>query len=412
MAKTILVIGAFDTKGAEFAFLRQRVLDLGHRVLMVNTGVMGTTDLFPVDVEAEAVAREGGAQLEALRAKKDRGEAMKAMSQGAALLVRQLYDQGRFDGIIGRGGTGGTSVVSAAMRGLPLGVAKVCVSTAAAGDTSAYLGTKDIAMIPSIVDVAGLNRISRPIFARAAGAICGMVSAPIPEAVDERPIITASMFGNTTTCVNACAEALGGQGYEVLIFHATGTGGRTMESLVAEGLVDAVLDITTTEWADTVCGGVFDAGPERLSAPGQQGVPHLIVPGCVDMANFGPMSTVPQKYREAGRLFYEWNPAVTLMRTNAEENRRMGQVFAEKANQARGPVAFLLPLQGVSILDGQGQRFCDWEADQAFFAALKEQLKPGTRVVELEHNINDPEFSARAVQMMLELIDQKKRGTR
>lgn len=410
MAKTILVIGAFDTKGAEFAFLRQQILAQGHRVLTVNAGVMGTTELFPVDVEAEVVAREGGAQLEGLRARKDRGEAMKAMSQGAALLVRQLYDQGRIDGIIGMGGTGGTSVVSAAMRALPVGVPKVCVSTAAGGDTSAYVGTKDIAMIPSIVDVAGLNRISRPIFARAAGAIGGMVAAPVPELVDERPIVVASMFGNTTTCVNACAEALGGQGYEVLIFHATGTGGRTMESLVAEGLVDAVLDVTTTEWADTVCGGVFDAGPERLSAPGQRGVPHLIVPGCVDMVNFGPLSTVPLKYRESERLFYEWNPSVTLMRTNAEENSQMGRIFAEKANQARGPVAFLLPLQGVSILDGEGQPFCDWEVDQAFFAALKANLRPGIPVVELEHNINDPQFSARAVAMMLELIDQKKRG--
>lgn len=410
MAKTILVIGAFDTKGAEFAFLRQQILEQGHRVLMVNTGVLGSTDLFPVDVEAESVAREGGAQLESLRVKKDRGEAMKAMSQGAALLVRKLYDQGRFDGIIGMGGTGGTSVVSAGMRGLPLGVPKICVSTAAGGDTSAYVGTKDIAMIPSIVDVAGLNRISRPIFARAAGAICGMAAAPIPEAVDERPILVASMFGNTTSCVNACAGALDLRGYEVLIFHATGTGGRTMESLVAEGLVDAVLDITTTEWADTVCGGVFDAGPERLSAPGQRGIPHLIVPGCVDMANFGPLSTVPQKYRESERLFYEWNPSVTLMRTNAEENGRMGRIFAEKANQAKGPVAFLLPLKGVSILDGEGQLFCDWEADQAFFAALKEHLRPGIRVVELDHNINDPEFSAKAVEMMLELIEQKKRG--
>ena len=410
MAKTILVIGAFDTKGAEFAFLRQQILAQGHQVLTVNTGVMGSTDLFPVDVEAEAVVREGGAQLEGLRARQDRGEAMKAMSQGAALLVRELYDQGRFDGIIGMGGTGGTSVVSAAMRGLPLGVPKVCVSTAAGGDTSAYVGTKDIAMIPSIVDVAGLNRISRPIFARAAGAICGMAAIAVPAAVDERPIVVASMFGNTTTCVNACAEALDGQGYEVLIFHATGTGGRTMESLVAEGLVDAVLDITTTEWADTVCGGVFDAGPERLSAPGPRGIPHLIVPGCVDMVNFGPPSTVPQKYRESERLFYEWNPSVTLMRTNAEENRQMGRIFAEKANQAKGPVAFLLPLQGVSILDGEGQLFCDWEVDQAFFAALREHLKPGIAVVELDHNINDPQFSAKAVAMMLELIDQKKRG--
>ena len=222
------------------------------------------------------------------------------------------------------------------MRALPVGVPKVCVSTVAGGDTAPYVGLKDVTLIPSITDVAGLNRISRIILTRAAGAIVGMVNATVPEADDDRPIIAASMFGNTTECVDRCRELLEAAGYEVLVFHATGTGGRTMESLIDEGLVDACLDITTTEWADTVCGGVFDAGEDRLSAAGRRGIPHLIVPGCIDMANFGPLDTVPQKYRDAGRQFYEWNPSVTLMRTNVEENRRMGQVFAEKANAATG----------------------------------------------------------------------------
>jgi uncharacterized protein (UPF0261 family) len=408
VGKTILMIGAFDTKGPEYAFLRERILAQGHGVLTVNTGVLGSTSLFPVHVEADEVAEAGGVALSDLRERHDRGEAMKVMAAGAPVVVRRLFDEGRFDGIIGMGGTGGSTVVAAAMRALPVGVPKVCVSTAASGDTSAYVGTKDVTMIPSIVDVAGVNRISRIIFARAAGAICGMVAAEVPPGTEDRPVIAASMFGNTTECVNACAKALEAEGYEVLIFHATGAGGRTMESLVREGLVDAVLDITTTEWADTVCGGVFDAGPERLSAPGEMGVPHLIVPGCVDMANFGPLDTVPAKYRDAGRVLYEWNPSVTLMRTDVEENRLMGAVFAEKANAAKGPVAFLVPLRGVSILDGDGQPFCDREADAALFEVLRENLRSDIPYVELDANINDEAFSSRAVEMMLELIARKR----
>lgn len=407
MPKTILIIGAFDTKGEEYAFLREQILVQGHRVVSMNTGVMGSTDLFPVDISAEEVAAAGEGDLAALRQKKDRGEAMKVMSAGAAARVAALYGWQSFDGIVGMGGTGGSSVVTAAMRALPLGVPKVCVSTVASGDTSAYVGSKDITMIPSIVDVAGLNRISRLIFSQAAGAILGMASASVPEAVADRPIITVSMFGNTTEAVNAARAALTDKGYDVFVFHATGTGGKTMESLVREGLIDAVLDITTTEWADTICGGVFDAGPERLSAAGEMGIPHLVVPGCVDMANFGGMGTVPQKYKDAGRLFYEWNPSVTLMRTNVEENRQMGEIFAQKANAAKGPVAFLIPLRGVSILDGDGQLFEDRAADQALFDGIKAKLRSDIPVVEMDVNINDPAFSAKAVEMMLELIAKK-----
>jgi len=299
--------------------------------------------------------------------------------------------------------------VTAAMRALPIGVPKVCVSTVASGDTSAFVGAKDVVLFPSITDVAGVNRISQVIFSRAAGAIVGMVNAEVPTATDERPIIVASMFGNTTECVDACRAALDAQGYEVLVFHATGTGGRTMESLIDEGLVDAVLDITTTEWADEVCGGTLSAGPERLSAPGRAGLPHLIVPGCVDMANFGPLDTVPEKFR-SGRNLYEWNPAITLMRTTAEENAQLGKIFAEKANAASGPVAFLLPLRGVSILDGDGERFCDRQADAALFDALKTNLKSDIRVEEIDVNINDKEFSDRAVELMLELIAARNVG--
>jgi len=402
--KKICLIGSFDTKGAEYAFVRDQILARGHSVLTVNTGVLGTTDLFPVDIEADQVAAAGEGNLNALRERKDRGEAMKVMCAGAPAVVAKLHAEGRIDGILGMGGTGGTTVVTSAMRALPVGLPKICVSTAASGDVAVYVGTKDVTMIPSIVDVAGINRISRIVFTRAAGAICGMVEAEPSAGAEDRPVVAASMFGNTTECVNACAKALDVAGYEVLVFHATGTGGKTMESLVDEGLVDGVLDITTTEWADTVCGGVFDAGPDRLSAPGRQGIPHLIVPGCVDMANFGGMDTVPAKYREAGRNFYEWNPSVTLMRTNREENERMGRTFAEKVNTADGPVAFLFPLRGVSILDGEGEQFCDWETDRVMFDAIKADLKKDIPVVEMDNNINDPEFAAKAVDMMLELM--------
>lgn len=403
LARTIL-IGAFDTKANEYAFLRDAILRQGAQVLSVNTGVLGGTDLFPVDVDADEVARAGGGDLETLRANKDRGQAMATMAAGAAAIVRRLYDEGRVAGIIGMGGSGGSSVITSAMRALPIGIPKVCVSTVAGGDTAPYVGLKDITLIPSITDVAGLNRISRIILSRAAGAIVGMVNATPPDTSDDRPIIAASMFGNTTACVDRCRELLDAAGYEVLVFHATGTGGRMMESLIDEGLVDACLDITTTEWADTVCGGVFDAGEDRLSAPGRRGIPHLIVPGCIDMANFGPLATVPRKYRDTARTLYEWNPSVTLMRTNVEENRRMGQVFAEKANAARGPVAFLIPLRGVSILDGDGQPFCDRQADNAMFDELKKHLRPDIPLVEMDANINDAAFAEKAVAMMLELI--------
>jgi uncharacterized protein (UPF0261 family) len=372
--------------------------------------VLGTTTLFPVDFEATEVLKSVGIDLNQIRAQGDKAAAMKALDQGSPNLVRRLYEQGKFAGIIGMGGSGGSAIIASAMRSLPIGIPKVLVSTVASGDVSFYVRGKDITIIPSIVDVAGLNRISRLIYARAAGAISGMVQNEPPPAGEDRPIITASMFGNTTDCVNACVKSLNEKGFEVLVFHATGAGGRAMETLVADGLVEAVLDITTTEWADELCQGVFSAGPERLDAPGRSGVPHLIVPGCVDMANFGAPSTVPERFRQTKRLFYEWNPSVTLMRTNPEENRQMGEIFAKKANAATGPVAFLIPLRGVSMLDGDGQPFCDREADRAMFDAIKANVKPGIPVVDVDLNINDPAFAAKAVEMMLQLISERERA--
>ena len=400
---TVLMIGALDTKGEEYAFLRSLIEGRGHAVLAMNTGVMDDPRDIEPDVSSNEVAEAGGATLESLRTAADRGHAMKVMSEGVATLARTLFDEGRFDGAIGMGGTGGTSVITTGLRALPIGVPKVMVSTAASGDTSAYVGTRDITMIPSVVDVAGVNRISRQIFARAAGAICGMVEMPVPTPSTEKKLITASMFGNTTPCVDRARAALEANGYEVLVFHATGPGGQTMESLVADGLVAGVLDITTTEWADEICGGVFSAGPARLDAPGQAGIPHLIVPGCVDMANFGPRDTVPDRF--ADRLFYEWNPSVTLMRTTPEENAQLGRIFAEKANAAEGPVALLFPLKGVSMLDSEGEIFWSPEADQALLAAVKETIRPSIPVVEMDDNINAPAFADRAVETLLSMME-------
>ncbi len=401
MAKTIALLGALDTKGAEYDFMKGCVEARGHRTFIIDVGVLGPPAMAP-DVSREQVARAAGVDFAALNAKKDRGEAVAAMSRGAAALLPKLHAQARFDGVLAMGGSGGTSVACAAMRALPLGVPKVMVSTVASGDVSAYVGVKDIVMIPSIVDVAGLNRISREVFARAAGAICGMVEMAIPPGLD-KPLIVASMFGNTTPAVEKAKSVLEGAGYEVLVFHATGTGGRTLESLVEAGCVVGVLDITTTEWADELVGGVFTAGPTRLEAAARQGVPAVVVPGCLDMVNFWAPETVPARFK--GRKFYPHNPNVTLMRTNVEESRRLGEVMAGKLNLSTGPVTVLLPRRGLSMIDSPGGPFWWPEADDALFTALKAGLHPGITVVEMDCNINDPEFAERCARSLLENLE-------
>ena len=401
MAKTVVIIGTLDTKGHEFAFIKDLVEKAGLKTLVVDFGVMGEPSLQP-DVSRAEVAAAGGGKLDQLRSGDRKDEAMKVMSTGLAVTVRKLYDGGKLQGIIGMGGTGGTSVATSAMRTLPVGVPKVMVSTVGGGDVSAYAGTKDITFVPSIVDVAGFNRISRTIYANAAGAIAGMTKVDVPPAKEEKPLVTASMFGNTTACVDKARGILESKGFEVLVFHATGTGGKTMESLIADGYIAASLDITTTELADEVCGGVFTAGPDRMLAAARAGIPTVLAPGCVDMCNFWALSTVPEKYRN--RNLYQWNPNVTLMRTNVEENRIMGKMIARAANESKGPVAILLPLKGVSMLDSPGNAYWDPEADRACYEAIKANVKPGIPVIELDRNINDPEFAAKAAETLLGML--------
>ena len=401
MPNPIVVVGALDTKGVEFDFVRSLIRENGFETIFVDFGVMGDPQFAP-DVTADQVARAGGSTLAELRTKADKTFAMRTMSAGLAKVVADLHATGRLGGIMGMGGGGGTSVATAAMRGLPTGVPKLMVSTVASGDTVPYVGSRDITMMPSVVDVAGLNSISRRIYTNAAAAIMGMVRQENPEVAEEKPLITASMFGNTTPCVNHAREILESKNYEVLVFHATGTGGRTMEELIADGFITANLDLTTTELADEVCGGVLSAGPDRLMAAARAGIPTVLAPGCVDMANFGARTAMPQAYQS--RLLYEWNPNVTLMRTNVDENRAIGEMIARAANASTGPVVILIPLRGVSQLDNPGGAFWDPEADQACFIAIKENLKPGIPVIEMDNNINDPAFAEKAVDLLLEML--------
>jgi uncharacterized protein (UPF0261 family) len=404
MIKKIVMIGTFDTKGKEFAFLFSELKKYYDNILSVNTGILGSTSLFPVDIEASEVSLLGGEELTFLKEKSDRGFAVKIMCDGAQKLIDRLYASGEIIGVIGMGGGGGTAIVTTAMQNLPVSLPKLCISTLASGDTSPYVGTKDIVLFPSIVDICGVNYFSRQIISKAAAAFCGMVNKPLPENVKDRPIIFISMFGNTTKCVEQCVDLLEKEGYDSIVFHATGIGGRALEELTMEHYPAAVLDITTTEWADEIAGGVLSAGRLRLDAPGITGIPHLVAPGCVDMANFGPMSTVPEHFIKEGRLFNEWTPMVTLMRTNIEENKKIGEIFADKANKAKGPVEFLLPLGGFSMLDSEGQPFYDPEANDALLQSLKANIRSDIKIHIIDVNINNPVFAKTAVDLLLGML--------
>jgi uncharacterized protein (UPF0261 family) len=400
MAGPVGIIAALDTKGAEARFLRDAIAARGLATLVIDVGVLGAP-AFAADVSRAEVAAAGGADLAALVASQDKAAAMAAMTQGAAAVAARLHAEGRLGALIGLGGSAGTAIATSAMRALPVGVPKLAVSTVAAGDTRPYVGTKDVTLMYSVVDIAGINRLSARILTNAAAAIAGMATAEPPR-LAERPLIAASMFGNTTACVDRARAALEAAGYEVLVFHATGAGGRTMESLIADGYIAGVLDVTTTEWADELCGGVFSAGPTRLEAAAAAGVPQVLAPGCLDMVNFGAPETVPARYRD--RQLYRWNPNVTLMRTTPEENAELGRILAEKANAARGPVAILLPLRGVSQLDSPGQPFWWPEADRALYDAITAHVRPGIPVEEIDANINDPAFADRAAGLLLEML--------
>jgi uncharacterized protein (UPF0261 family) len=399
---TIAVLGTFDTKGDEHRFLAEAIREEGFHTLLIDAGTLNAPTLAP-DIHAHDIAATADPNWREVLARRDRGESVALMARGAACVVAGLAAQDRIHGIISLGGGGGTAIGTAAMRALPIGFPKLMVTTLAGGNTAAYVGTSDIVMFPAIVDVSGLNRVSRAIFENAAGAICGMAAAAEHRralAAADKPLVVASMFGNTTACVTEARRILEAAGYEVLVFHATGTGGRSMESLIASGMVAGVLDITTTEWADELVGGILGAGPERLDAAARAKVPAIVAPGCLDMVNFGEPATVPAKFR--GRRLYQHNPQVTLMRTTATECTALGRILAEKINRYTAPVTVLIPRKAISVVSAPGQPFHDPAADAALFEALRRHLRPEVCVLEEDLEINDPAFARACAEALLE----------
>jgi uncharacterized protein (UPF0261 family) len=427
---SVLLVGTLDTKGTEFAYVRDRLRAAGVPVLVADAGVMGPPAFEP-DISREAIFSAAGANVAQVKAAGDRGKAVELAAKGVAKVAAELHRQGKLTGVLSLGGSAGTTIGTAAMRALPVGVPKLMVSTLASGQVQPYVGTRDVMMMYSVVDISGLNRVSRVVLDNAAAAMAGMARPTPPDPLPagrgekegvasspslqgggqrvgssaDKPVVAATMFGVTTPCVEAARQILEATGYEVLVFHATGTGGRTMEGLVRDGLVAGVLDVTTTELADELAGGILSAGPDRLTAAGLAGVPQVISLGALDMVNFGPRDTVPDWYKH--RLFYQHNPTVTLMRTTPEEMDRLGKGIAEKTSAASGPTSVLVPLKGVSAIDAEGKPFFWPEADAALFQSVRNWVAPNVELIELDLHVNDPAFAAACANKLLELMKQK-----
>lgn len=405
--KTIALAGTLDTKGVEFSYVKNLIEELGCRTFTIHTGTFEPT--FSPDVGNEEVVRAAGYDIKEVVAKNDRALATEVLANGMKTIVPRLYEEGKFDGIISFGGSGGTAIATAAMRMLPIGVPKVMVSTMASGNVTQYVGTSDIVMIPSIVDVAGLNKISKTIFRNAVAAIVGMVKAQeeyAPEVEEQKPLVATTMFGVTTPCIKVAENYLEEQGYEVLVFHATGTGGKTMEALIDAGFFKGVLDLTTTEWCDQIVGGVLAAGTDRCSAAIRKKVPQVVSVGACDMVNFGPIETVPTQFSE--RKFYKHNPSVTLMRTTQLENSKVGEALSEKWNKAETEMLILLPEKGVSMIDAEGQPFEGEIERKTLFESIQNGIdNPKVEIRTLEYNINDPEFAITAAKELIRLMEKE-----
>ncbi|GAB2476129.1 Tm-1-like ATP-binding domain-containing protein [Jatrophihabitans fulvus] len=401
---TVALVGTLDTKAEEYAWLRERLVALGVEVVVVDVGAFSTDPL--ADVTSDAVVEAAGEDAAALRERRDRGESMTVMGRGAAAVVRRLFDGGRLHAVLAVGGSGGSSVAAPALQALPVGVPKLLVSTMASGDVAPYVGEVDATLMYSVVDVAGINSVSEAVLGNAVAAVAGMAQAYEARAArptQHRPLVAVTMFGVTTPAADEARQRLSEHGYEVLVFHATGTGGRAMEKLVESGMLAGVCDLTTTELADDLVGGVLSAGPHRLELAGRLGVPQVVSLGALDMVNFGPEDTVPDGFRD--RLLYVHNPTVTLMRTTADEMAELGRRIAAKLAAATGPTELLVPLRGVSAIDVEGAPFRDAEADEALFTAVREGLaKTHVAVHELDQAINDPGFGTAAADALHRLI--------
>ncbi len=403
MSKKVIIVGTMDTKGAEFSFVNDIIKGQGVETLIIDAGIFEPT-LKP-DVSNEEVCKASGHDLKKLREANDRGTNVKAMSEGAAVIVQQLLKDGVVAGVISLGGTGGSSIAARVMKDVPVGIPKILVSTVASGDVSPYVGVKDIMMMYSIVDVAGLNNVLKEVLTNASLAIAGIVKNKKPIPASTKPLIGATMFGVTTPCVTTAREYLESKGYEVIIFHATGAGGKSFETLIESGYFKGVLDITTTEWCDELIGGVLGAGPDRLNAAALNGIPQVVSVGALDMVNFGPVDTVPAKFD--GRNFYEHNATVTLMRTTVEENKQLGEIIGKKVSQSVGKTAFYIPLKGVSMIDTEGMPFEGKEEDKALFNALRENIDTSkVELIEMDNNINEDEFALAMAKKLIELLEK------
>ena len=389
--RTVVLVGTLDTKGHEYGYLRDRLVELGLQVILVDAGVVGEPFVQP-DISRAEVAAAAGADVAALAAAGDRGAAVETMARGAAAVAVRLHAEGRLDAIGALGGSGGSAIATTAMRALPIGVPKLMVSTVASGDTSPYVGSVDVTMMYSVVDIAGVNQVSARIMSNAAGALAGMARATVPDLGETRPLIVASMFGVTTPCVTVGRERLEELGYEVLVFHQTGAGGGSLEELIKTGHIVGSFDATTTEFCDAVVGGVLAAVPDRLESAGRAGIPQVVSLGA------------PERFR--GRNLYVHNPTITLMRTTPDECREIAQLIARKLNAATGPTELFVPLRGVSVIATEGQVFYDPEADAALFETLRAEVDPVKVVLhELELDVNDPEFALAMANRLHELIE-------
>lgn len=400
--KTVAIIGTFDTKAKEFSYVKDEIERLGFNTLMIHTGVYDS--LISVDITNQQVLDEVDVDITELIRKSDRAYATDMLAKGMQSLLLKLFEAQKFDGVISLGGSSGTAIATAGMKELPIGIPKVMVSTMTSGDISQYVGTSDIFMMPSIVDIVGLNKISKQIFMNAINALGGMLSDYELDFNEDKPLIAASMFGVTTPVVTQATEILEQHGYEVVIFHATGTGGKAMEDLIRSGYFEGVLDLTTTVWADQLCGGVLSAGESRLDAAIENNIPQVVSLGALDMVNFGPKETVPEQYKN--RLLYQHNPSVTLMRTTVEENIKIGHKIAEKLNKADTNTALVIPVKGISAIDKDGEIFYDEKATQALINTIKENLNSNITIHELDYHINDKTFSNEVSRILINAIEK------
>lgn len=405
--KSILIVATLDTKGMEVQYLKGLIEDKGYPAMVMDTGILGAPPFQP-DISNVEVAQAAGTPIEKLIRSKDRGRAIQAMAEGSKRLVQQLYKEGKIDGIIGLGGAQGTEIGTAAMRALPIGFPKLMVSTIASGfaQFGTYVGTKDLLMMHSVVDILGLNAFSRCILSNAAGAIVGMVGRGIKIERPEKEQIGMTIYGTTTPGCMVAKAYLESKGFEVVAFHPNGTGGRAMEEMVEEGILNGVLDMTTHELMDELVGGLHRAGPSRLEAAGRKGIPQVVVPGSIDFIVCGPEKFLPPEYRN--RRYVAHNPSITLVRANGEEMERIGKIMASKLNQTKGPTIVMIPLRGFSYPNRKGEPLYDEEGNQAFLRSLKENLA-GVRVIEIDAHINDPEFANSAAQTMERLLSEHRR---